>query len=170
MHFKISKKAQAYFDNIIRLEGYKGSDSNNKFLQFDVYYCCALVGIAAGQRDDNTADFQDIIDKYPAAYFSCRAQIAGLIVTAESRRLGIDLSSPELETVLLSYLSSNNTLLSDDGVKALNAYSLKGYHLIEEQLMCDKPLTREEFLDAFNMVMHIFSKKRRNDDEKSNYT
>lgn len=157
MHFKISKKAQSYFDNIMRLEGYKGSDSNNKFLQFDVYYCCALVGIAAGQRDDNTSDLQDIIDKYPAAYSSCRAQIAGLVVTAEAKRLGVDLSSTKLEEILLSYLSSNSTLLSDNGVKALNAYSLKGYHLIEEQLFGDKPLTREGFLDAFSCVMKIYS-------------
>ena len=157
MHFKISKKAQSYFDNIMRLEGYKGSDSNNKFLQFDVYYCCALVGIAAGQRDDNTTDLQDIIDKYPAAYSSCKSQIAGLIVTAEAKRLGIDVSSPRLEEVLLSYLGSSSTSLSDNGVKALNAYSLKGYHLIEKQLRGDKPLTREEFLDAFSCVMKVYS-------------
>lgn len=157
MHFKISKKAQSYFDNIMRLEGYKGSDNSNKFLQFDVYYCCALVGMAAGKFDNNTADLQDIIDKYPAAYLSYRAQIAGLIVTAESSRLGVDPSSSELEKVLLSYLSSNNTLLSDNGVKALNAYSLKGYHLIEEQLMGDKPDTREEFLEAFYSVMKEYS-------------
>lgn len=157
MHFKISKKAQSYFDNIMRLEGYKGSDGNNKFLQFDVYYCCALVGIAAGQRDDNTADLQDIIDKYPTAYSSCKAHIAGMIVTVEAKRLGIDISSPSLEDVLLSYLSSNSTSLSDNGIKALNAYSLKGYRLIEEQLMGDKPLTREEFLDAFSSIMKSYS-------------
>lgn len=78
-------------------------------------------------------------------------------MTAESKRIGIDVSSPKLEEVLLSYLSFSSTFLSDNGVKALNAYSLKGYHLIEEQLMGDKPLTREEFLDVFSCVMKIYS-------------
>ena len=159
MHFRISKKAQSYFDNIIRSEGFKDSDSSsNKFIQFDVYYCCALVGIAAGQRDDNSVDLQDIIDHYPTAYVPSKSQIAGLIVTAEAKRLGVDFSSPKLEEVLLSYLSSGSTSLSDNGIKALNAYSFKGYHLIEEQLMGDKPLTRAEFLDAFSCVMKNFDK------------
>lgn len=50
----------------MRSEGHKDSDRNNKFLQFDVYYCFVLVGITAGQREDNTSDLQDIIYKFPA--------------------------------------------------------------------------------------------------------
>ena len=108
-----------------------------------------MVGIAAGQRDDSTSDLEDIIEGYPNAYKNRRTEIAGLLVTAEAKRLGIDIGSSRLEDVLLSYLTTSSTLLSDEGVKALNAYSQKGYHLIEECLMGDKPTTREEFLLAF---------------------
>ena len=49
MHFKIAKSAQSYFNNIMNLEGSHAAEDKNKFIQFDVYYCCALIGMAAGQ-------------------------------------------------------------------------------------------------------------------------
>ena len=55
MHFRISKNAQSFFSNIINLEGSHGADDKNKFIQFDVYYCCALIGMAAGQLDEDTS-------------------------------------------------------------------------------------------------------------------
>ena len=52
MHFKIAKSAQSYFNNIMNLEGSHAAEDKNKFIQFDVYYCCALIGMAAGQIDE----------------------------------------------------------------------------------------------------------------------
>ena len=45
MHFKIAKSAQSYFNNIMNLEGSHAAEDKNKFIQFDVYYCCALIGM-----------------------------------------------------------------------------------------------------------------------------
>lgn len=97
MHFKISKNAQSFFSNIINLEGSHGSDDKNKFIQFDVYYCCALIGMAAVQLDDDTSDLKDLVDRYPKPYAESKAHIAGLLVATEAKRLGIDPQSTKLE-------------------------------------------------------------------------
>lgn len=46
-----------------------------------------------------------------------------------------------------------------DGIKTLNAYALKGYRLITDYPLFDKPTSREEFLDAFNVAMQFYEKK-----------
>lgn len=131
----------------------------HKFIQFDVYYCCALIGMAAGQIDEDTSELKDLVERYPVQYRDCKAQIAGLLVASEARRLGIDTQSPKLEQIMLQYLSNNDTLLSEDGIKTLNAYALKGYRLITDYPLFDKPTSREEFLDAFNVAMRFYEKK-----------
>lgn len=131
----------------------------NKFIQFDVYYCCALIGMAAGQIDEDTSELKDLVERYPVQYRDCKAQIAGLLVASEARRLGIDTQSSKLEQIMLQYLSNNDTLLSEDGIKTLNAYALKGYRLITDYPLFDKPTSREEFLDAFNVAMQFYEKK-----------
>ena len=54
MHFKMSKNAQSFFADIISPAGSHGAENKNKFkFQFDVYYCCALIGMAATQLDED---------------------------------------------------------------------------------------------------------------------
>ena len=96
MHFKIAKRAQSYFNNNMNHEGSHTAEDKNKFIQFDVYYCCALIGMAAGQIDEDTSELKDLVEKYPVQYRDCKAQIAGLLVASEARRLGIDTQSPKL--------------------------------------------------------------------------
>ena len=117
------------------------------------------VGVAAGQIDEDTSELKDLVERYPVQYRDCKAQIAGLLVASEARRLGIDTQSPKLEQIMLQYLSNNDTLLSEDGIKTLNAYALKGYRLITDYPLFDKPTSREEFLDAFNVAMQFYEKK-----------
>ena len=159
MRFMLPESAKNYFSNIMRREVSHKSDEKNKFIQFDIYYCCALIGMAAGQIDEDTSDLKDMVEKYPVEYRDCKAQIAGLLVASEARRRGIDMQSPKLEQVMLQYLSNNDTLLSEDGIKTLNAYALKGYRLITDYPLFDKPTSREEFLDAFNAAIQFYEKK-----------
>ena len=159
MRFMLPESAKNYFSNIMRREGSHAPDEKNKFIQFDIYYCCALIGMAAGQIDEDTSDLKDMVEKYPVEYRDCKAQIAGLLVASEARRRGIDMQSPKLEQVMLQYLSNNDTLLSENGIKTLNAYALKGYRLITDYPLFDKPTSREEFLDAFNAAIQFYEKK-----------
>ena len=94
MRFRISKNAQSFFSNIVNFEGSHAADDKNKFsYQFDVYYCCALIGMAAGQIDEDVSDLKDMTENYPKPYVDSKTQIAGLLVASEAKRLGIDTQS-----------------------------------------------------------------------------
>ena len=82
--------------------------------------------MAAAQLDEDSADLKDLTESYPKPYVECRAQIAGLLVATEAERQGIDIQNPKLEEMMLRYLSDNETMLSDEGIKTLNAYALRG--------------------------------------------
>lgn len=159
MHFRISKNAYSFFDNIINTEGSHAASDKNKFMQFDVYYCCALIGMVAVQLDDDATDLRDIVEKYPKPYVNYKEHIAGLLVATEAKRLGIDSQSSKLEKIMLKYLSDDDTMLSEEGIKTLNAYALKGYYLLNEYPLVDKPTTREEFLDAFYVAIKFYGEK-----------
>ena len=157
MHFKISKSAYSFFSNIMNTEGSHAVWDKNKFMQFDVYYCCALVGMAAVQLDEEMIESRDIVEKYPKPYADYKANIAGLLIATEAKRLGIDLQSKRLEELMLKYLSDDDTLLSEEGIKTLNAYALKGYYLLSEYPLGDKPTSREEFLEAFYKAVNFYN-------------
>lgn len=159
MHFRISKSAQTFFSNIINLEGSHGTEDKNKFIQFDVYYCCALIGMSAIQLDTETSDLKDLVERYPKPYTEYKTHIAGLLIATEAKRLNIDIQSPKLEEIMLKYLSDDSTMLSEEGINTLNAYALKGYHLIREYPLADSPTSREEFLEAFNTAIQTYTKQ-----------
>lgn len=159
MHFKLSKSAKNFFSNIINLEGSHAAEDKNKFMQFDVYHCCALIGMAAVQLDEETSDLVDMVEKYPKQYAQSKAYIAGLLIATEAKRLGIDTQSSKLEDIMIQYLSNDDTMLSEDGIKTLNAYALKGYNLLHEFPLEEKPTSREEFIEAFNVAINKYSKQ-----------
>ena len=159
MHFRISKNAYSFFDKIINTEGSHAVSDKNKFMQFDVYYCCALIGMSAVQLDNDISDLRDIVEKYPKPYADYKAHIAGLLIATEARRLGINTQSSKLEEIMLKYLSDDDSLLSEEGVKTLNAYALKGYYLLNEYPLVEKPTSREEFLEAYNIAVKYYEKK-----------
>lgn len=115
-----------------------------------------MIGMAAVQLDEDSADLKDLTESYPKPYVDCRAQIAGLLVATEAKRQGIDVQSPKLEEMMLRYLSDNETMFSDEGIKTLNAYALRGYQLIHDFPLEQKPTSREEFLEAFNIAIQIY--------------
>lgn len=158
MHFQISKNAYSFFDNIMNSEGSHSVADKNKFMQFDVYFCCAVIGMSAVQLDNETTNLRDIVEKYPKAYAEYKAHIAGLLIATEAIRQGITVDSNKLEGIMLIYLSDDDSLLSEKGIKTLNAYALKGYNLLREYPLSEKPTSREEFLEAFNIALKKYSK------------
>lgn len=160
MHFKFSKSAQKFFSNIMPSGGSHGTKGKNKFeIQFDVYYCCAMIGMAAIELDEDTTDLTDLIEGYPKPYMDCKAQIAGLLVATEAKRQDIDMKGDGLEKMMLHYLSDNETMLSEEGVKTLNAYALRGFQLIQEYPLGQKPMSREEFLEAFHRAIQMYKRE-----------
>ena len=160
MHFKMTQDAKNYFSKIINAGGSHGSEEKNKFMQFDPYYCCALIGLAACELDSDESGYTDIVQDYPQPYKDRKGFIAGLLVSSEAKRKGIDITQSEIiESMMLYYLSSeSDTMLSDEGVKTLNAYARRGY-LLYQDMFPDKPNSREEFLTGFDLVLKTYEKQ-----------
>lgn len=157
MLFKMSQDARAFFGNIVNYGGSHGSEDKNKMILFDPFYCCALIGMAAIELDPDETGLVDIVQGYPGSYRDSKAYIAGLLVATEAKRKAIDLSDPQIESVMLQYLSSEDeTLLTDEGIKTINAYSRRGYILYQE--LFDKPQSREEFLAGVCRVIQTYGK------------
>ncbi len=158
MHFKMSKSAYSLFENIMNTDGSHTASDKNKFMQFDIYYCCAMIGMSAIQLDTDSSDLRDIVEKYPKPYNDYKAHIAGLLIATEAKRQGINPKSSMLEEIMLKYLSDDDTMLSEEGIKTLNAYALKGYNLLHEYPLSEKPTSREEFLEAFSVALKMYEK------------
>ena len=144
---------------------YKVAISNNKnlanhFLEVLLPSFCTFHAPIIDTVKILTSDLKaQLVDKYPKVYMESRAHIAGLLVATEAKRLGIDIQSPKLEEIMLQYLSDDSTMLSDEGIQTLNFYSQQGYHLIREFPLEEKPTSREEFLEAFNIAMQLYEKQ-----------
>ena len=79
MHFRISKSAQKFFDNIINFSGSHGAEDKNKFLQFDVYYCCALIGMAAVELDEDGSDLSDMVENIQSNIPPVKLKLPGFL-------------------------------------------------------------------------------------------
>lgn len=157
MHFKMAKEYKKYFENIMGSGGYTSDsrDSKDKFLMFDVYYMCALIGMSKLEIDQNESSLSDIIDSYPTQYKDSRADIAGLLISSEIKRQNVSVTSTILEKTMLKYLShENDTMLSEEGIKRLNAYSLRGAQILEDN-RANPPYSKEDFLLNFKLTLDI---------------
>lgn len=158
MPFKMAQDVRNYFSNIMNTGGSHGFEDKSKFLMFDPYYCCAIIGMAACEIDTDESDYTEFAKEYPMSYRNCKAYIAGLLVASEAKRKGIDIHNPKMETTMLEYLTNaDDTLLTDAGMYALNAYSRRGVRIYQE-LFPDKPNSREEFLLGFNLAIQMYCK------------
>ena len=152
MRFRLAKEFKRYFNNIMTEGGYMGGDKN-KFLQFDVYYNCALIGFAALKIDKETSDLEDMIQTYPKEYKNSKPYIARLMIATELKKQGFDVTNRDLEKLMLKYLDNNNdTHLSNDGFDLLNAYSLAGAQIYRDR-SADAPRTKEDFLLTVNKII-----------------
>ncbi len=156
--FRWRKESKIYFGNIITTGGYASSSTDNKskFIMFDPFYYCALIGMAAVAIDQDESDDIDLVERYPEPYRNSASTIAGLLIATEAKRLGLETHDVLLEKTMVEYISHDTTLLSDKGIKMLNAYSRKGVRIFQD-FFPDKPLNREEFLERFYFILKKYA-------------
>jgi hypothetical protein len=117
---------------------------------FDLYYLCALLGIASRRRSDprdsgNAPVFvQHVIDEYRPQ----ELLIAGLLLRAELAHYGYDLSDREAVQAQLASLVGPGGI-SDQGAETLNQYASGGFDLLQERYGEAKPETTAQFLPKY---------------------
>ena len=146
MSFIMTKEARSFFHNIT---------SPHKFLMFDAFYCCLMVGLDARKVEDASAlDADPFIAGYPDDFKARGDIVAGLLIDAELDRKDIaaeDKISIEREMIRLVDPTSP-TRLSVDGDKLLNLYAASGFAILKDHMM--PPGSIEEFLVAYHRYWH----------------
>lgn len=158
MSFTLHSRARTWFD-IVDGRAFARSldpaqrESGPRFLMFDAYYCCLLVGLDEG-RHGRAADLEptEFLRGYPESYRGQAELIAGLLVDAELRRQDIlpdDKESIEAEMVRLLDLKSQ-TRLSGPGDVLLNFYAASGFKKLDDSM--PSPSNLEDFLVAYHRL------------------
>jgi hypothetical protein len=122
-----------------------------RFLLFDAYYCCLLLGLDEARiGDELELETEPFLGGYPEAYKAQAELVAGLLVDAELRRLSISVDDREdVERQMVQLLNLNSpTRLSDDGNNLLNQYAVTGFEKMRDDLM--EPDNLDDFLVAYH--------------------
>lgn len=156
MSFTLHNRARSWF-GIQEGRAFSRTSAPSKdaprFLMFDAFYCCLLLGLDLRRhgRNENleTAEFYR---GYPEEYRSQAELIAGLLVDAELARQDIhenDRQTIEQEMVRLLDLRST-TRLSSEGDQLLNLYAAAGFEKLEDRI--PPPDNLEDFMVAYHAL------------------
>ena len=145
MPFRLREDAERWFSDL------DGKEPTRH--KFDLYYFCVIAGLASGRLGDASsagAKSREIVDDFIQDYRKAQRLLIGLLVVAEARRGGIDLSEKPAVRQVFSRLVTpeSKTQLTDEGMRCLNAYASGGYDFLAES-RDTKPTTPEEFMRDF---------------------
>ncbi len=125
-------------------------ESAARFLMFDAYYCCLLLGFDERRLGDETKLESDrFIDSYPEPFKGQAEVIAGLLVDAELSRLEVGPDDRnDIERVMVRLLDlTSATRLSPEGDHLLNRYAVSGFDKLREAML--PPDNLEDFLVGY---------------------
>lgn len=147
MDFKLPKDCRDYFKLL-----FKRGDGGARFdTLFDQYYFCLMVGLDKKVLlSEHHLEPDRFIDAYPGDYQSQADVIAGLLISAELVRKGIEKDDrASIEHEMLRILDNNSaTRLSEEGMKLLNQYAAYGFSTLRQEIL--PPQSLEEFLVMYH--------------------
>ena len=147
MSFILTQAGRSFFRAII---------APPKFLMFDAFYCCLLVGLDARRIESADAlDADPFIPAYPDDFKAQGDIVAGLLIDAELERKGIEAEDKaRIEQEMIRLVDPTSpTRLSAEGNKMLNLYAAAGFAIVDDKMM--SPATIEEFLVAYHAYWHV---------------
>jgi hypothetical protein len=156
MSFVLPKGARDFFgfegNRAFAKRGVVKREGATRFLLFDAYYCCVLLGLDSGRiGDPSHLEGEPFYTQgYPDAYKGQAELMAGLLVDAELRRLMVsvdDREDVERQMVRLLNLTSPSRL-SGDGDTLLNQYAVTGFDRLQEEML--EPDNLEDFLVGYH--------------------
>lgn len=149
MPFRLRSDAIKWFADIDHVEPFK--------TDFDFYYLCLMAGLAGGRRTDPASigvQANVFVNEFIQDYKPAQRLITGLLVTAELKREGINLSekSAVRDTFKKLVAADTPTGMTDEGMKRLNAYASGGYEILSESRET-RPTSSQEFLRHYIKTM-----------------
>lgn len=157
MAFRLPKACRSFFNEVVTT-GSTGRNEETKFLWFDAYYLCLLVGLAKKKisPDPLLLESGEFIDYYPESYVSSRDYISGLLIATELERLDIvKEDAASLQKLMLHYVDYESpTRLSKSGLDMLNQYAARGMEIMQDT-MSGKPINLEILLREYFMLFEM---------------
>lgn len=143
--FQIRSDARKWFKEIADFEHFN--------TDFDQYYLCLMAGFASN-RSNETGSTNELVENFPEDYKEASRFLIGLLVVAELRSAGIDLTEKEAVRErfrdLIDPASSNQ--LTNTGMRRLNAYASGGFDFLTEERET-KPFSGEEFIRDYAQLI-----------------
>ena len=126
--FRLTKDNRSWFQGI----------SKNFKTQFDMYYLCLMMGLAANHKSD-APDTGDLIDYWPKESFYDNHSnfIIGLILFLEAKNSGVDIKEKSKTTKLLNeYIDpeSFSKLSLKSGFKEANRFAGGGCQIMRDNM------------------------------------
>lgn len=146
MSFHLPVDARTFFKALMGAR----ESSATRFLMFDAYYACLMVGLDARKiGTESEVESDAFVAEYPDAYQAQSDIIAGLLIDAELERKAIDASDrASVEDEMIKLLNpASATRLSTVGDKLLDLYAAYGIRVIVDKMM--PPSNVEDFLVAY---------------------
>lgn len=148
MSFHLPVDARSFFKSLIGTR----ESSATRFLMFDAYYACLMIGLEARKLGaESEVESEIFVAEYPDAYASQSDIIAGLLIDAELERKGIDAADrTSVENEMINLLNpASATRLSAVGDKLLDLYAAHGIRQILDKML--PPSTVEDFLVGYRV-------------------
>jgi hypothetical protein len=143
--FRMRNDARVWFSQISGFAHFK--------VDFDLYYLCLMAGFASG-RSSETGPSTEMVDHFVEEYKPASRFLIGLLVIAELKKGGIDVSEkqPVREQFKRLVAPHSPNQLTDEGMRRMNAYASGGYDFLSEQRDI-KPHSGEEFLRDYVLLI-----------------
>ena len=143
--FRLRNDAQTWFATIGDRPPFK--------TKFDQFYFCLMTGLVTGRTSEQTqagSGATDLVDYFVEDYKAASRLLIALLLIAELKKQGIDLSEKAAVRNVFQQLISQQSpsYLTDDGVRRMNAYASGGYDYLSERRET-KPNSPEEFLQDY---------------------
>jgi len=147
MPFRLKNEVDSWFSQIHKQGPLK--------TKFDLYYFCLMAGFSANKKSSSVeAIASEITDNFVAEYKPVQRLIIGLLIVAEIKKLGIEITDKdEVQGILIRYTTPESlTHLTEEGLKQLNCYASGGFDYLTK-VFPTKPHTLEEFLRRYTQVV-----------------
>jgi hypothetical protein len=141
--FKIRKDAQEWASKM---------EKPAEWLEFDLYYLCAVIGLSGGWYDDKLQekDARGFVDTFPGDFRDTKELIVSWLIAGVAKKRSIAFTEKKaVHGVLKEVLQPNPMMpLSNEGVDHLNRFSSGGFEKLRSYFDERPPVTFDDLLPA----------------------